>query len=369
MYGLEVLWGGAELAPTLVRMGANTADSLATEPWRLGSSVLLHAGIAHAAINGVVLVALGGFLERILGASRLLVLLVVSGVMGSLASGIAGAAALSVGASGAIWGALGASAVFALRPTGVIPDAVVPSIRRAAIINLVLNLTVSFLPQVDLWAHLGGGLAGAALVHSGLLTRGLPGVAPDSDLGAPPRSSAAIKTAAALSVLVLAASLLTAIVRGRPWEISDPPTFEPRMLSDGRTTIELPTYFPAAREHDDDGLPAFVFGDILHEPFSVIIVLESHALDAGGVAATASGAAAAQPPVPEGATGVRAWGPSDIGTKDAYSAEYEFPNGLHAELWYQVQSHALVRVDTIWWPDAPASQLAARRHALQSIAQ
>lgn len=368
VFALEMLWGGSEFAPTLIRMGANTEASLHGEPWRLAASVLLHAGIAHAAINAVVLVALGGFLERLIGPSRLLLLLVASGIGGSLASSVAGVAALSVGASGAIWGALGASAVFALRPTGVIPDAVVPSIRRAAIINLVINLSVSFLPQVDLWAHLGGGVTGAALVATGLLTRGLPGVSEADDVAREPTASWGWRIAASAASVGLVGGLIMAIATGRPWVLSDPPALEERPLGDSLVTIEVPIDFPAAETFDHEGLPGFAIGDILRDPFTLIIIVEPHTMNTAERQDANQEVRDAQPPVPDGAQQVRPWGPADVGT-GAYSTTIKYDNGLMSQTWYQVQDRVRIRVDTTWWADAPQSQKLAARHAVQSIAQ
>jgi membrane associated rhomboid family serine protease len=214
VFALEELWGGSETVATLVRMGGNTAASLGTEPWRLLSSALLHAGWFHLGVNGFVLLVLGGFLERVLGAARYGVLLGAAAVGGSLASALLSSASLSVGASGALWGVLGAAAALSWRPGEVIPAVVVGPLRRNAMINLVLNLAISFHPQIDVWAHLGGGLVGAALVLGGVLTRGLarPGSAARSH-------GRAFAIAAGIMAGLAAACLAAAWVTGRPWEL------------------------------------------------------------------------------------------------------------------------------------------------------
>jgi|GEM_PF-1020571 len=370
VYGLEELWGGSEFAPTLVRMGANRPDMVFEEPWRLASSVLLHAGIVHAAINGFVLVVLGGFLERIIGAPRLVLLLVVSGIAGSVASAAAGMASLSVGASGAIWGALGASGVFALRPSGVIPEAVVPSIRRAAISNLVINLTVSFLPEVDLWAHLGGGIAGALLVLTGALTRGLPAASEEPDHSAAPTASRRIKIVAGAALGVLVAGLLTAFAVGRPWVLTSPPQYETRALGDGpnAVAIEVPTYLAPVETFDHQGLPAYIVGDILADPISIVVVVEPHDLSEEERRLAQQEVAEANPPIPEGGKVDQAWAPASVGTS-AYSVDYRYDNGIRAQMWYQIQERVRVRVDTTWWSDAPRDHRAAAARAVESIAQ
>ncbi|MEM6993481.1 MAG: rhomboid family intramembrane serine protease [Myxococcota bacterium] len=368
VYALEALWGGGESAPTLVRMGANTDASLTTEPWRLLSSVLLHAGFAHAAINAFVLVMLGGFLERLIGPARLVILLVVSGLGGSIASAIAGQAALSVGASGAIWGALGASGVFALKPNSVIPEAVVPSIRRAAIINLVINLTVSFLPQVDLWAHLGGGIVGAELIFTGLLTRGLPRADATETAPGLPGSSRGIRIAAVASVVALGSGLAAAWVHGRPWQLGGDPVMETRTFGDGGVSMRLPSYMPATESFQHHGLDAYAVGDIFTEPFAVVVVLEPHQMSPAEKVAAQHEVASADPPPPPGSTVIEPWGPSQIGV-GAYAAQYGYDNGLRIQMWYQVQDQTRIRVDTTWWSDATPEHVAAAAFAVESAAQ
>ncbi|MBL4688154.1 MAG: rhomboid family intramembrane serine protease [Nannocystaceae bacterium] len=368
VFGLETLWGGSELAPTLVRMGANTDASLSGEPWRLFASVLLHAGIAHALINGFVLIALGGFLERLIGPARLLVVLVASGLGGAIASALAGNAALSVGASGAIWGALGASAVFGLKPMGVIPKAVVPSIRRAAITNLVINLTVSFLPEVDLWAHLGGGIVGAALVATGVVTRGLPGSEQAPDLNKPITASRGMRITAAIAVATLLAGLGAAFISGRPWVLAGNPTSETRVFGDGPVAMTLPTYMAPTEHFDHRGLDAYSVGDILADPFTVVVVVEPHTMNAEKTRQARDEVATADPPAPPEAKTTKPWGPAAVG-EHAYCAEYAYDNGLRIQMWYQVQDKVRIRVDTTWWADAPPPQLAAAKLAVASVAQ
>ncbi len=83
--------------------------SLAGEIWRLLSHAFLHGSVVHLLVNSISLFSLGGMLERLLGWRRFLVLYTVSALAGGLASAFVGGARLSVGASGAIFGLLGAT--------------------------------------------------------------------------------------------------------------------------------------------------------------------------------------------------------------------------------------------------------------------
>jgi rhomboid protease GluP len=161
MYLLEEYFGGSQNMSVLVRMGANVGERVKDgEYYRLMSSVFLHAGFMHVFFNTYVLFALGGFFNRILGESKYLVIFLSSGIVGSLASVYLGKATVSVGASGAIWGLFGASLALAMFPTSLLPEAIRLRLRRITLINLLINLGVSFLPMIDIWAHIGGGVAG-----------------------------------------------------------------------------------------------------------------------------------------------------------------------------------------------------------------
>jgi rhomboid protease GluP len=206
---------------TLVRMGANSAPLVqAGEIWRLLSHAFLHGSFVHLAINLVALLSFGGFLEGMLGWRRYLLLYGLSALAGGIASSLIAGVFLSVGASGAIWGLMGAGIGLVSVKSGFIPRAIGARLRPRLLGVLLLNTAFSILPlfmagmgKIDLYAHAGGGLVGFALAASGLLTRGLraPGSA-EVD-----RELAALRIAAAAMVVLLAASIGLALFTGRPW--------------------------------------------------------------------------------------------------------------------------------------------------------
>lgn len=158
---MEEWRGGSTNVMTLVTMGANVGELVHRGQYsRLFSSVFLHAGFMHLFFNCYVLYALGGFFNRILGNLQFLFIFLISGLTGSLASTFIGHSKVSVGSSGAIWGLFGASIILAFLPNKLLPLPVRLSLRKTTLINLVINLGVSLLPMVDMWAHLGGGLGG-----------------------------------------------------------------------------------------------------------------------------------------------------------------------------------------------------------------
>ncbi len=125
----------------------------AFEPWRLVTVTLVHAGIWHVALNMLALWALGRSLEPLLGRIRFLALYLLSALGGSVLVALLAPGTWVVGASGAVWGLLGAMFVIG-RHLGA-------NVTAIAVI-LGLNLVITFLPGSNIsWqAHIGGGLAG-----------------------------------------------------------------------------------------------------------------------------------------------------------------------------------------------------------------
>src|SRR5262252_7552037 len=91
-----------------------------------------------------------------IGGPRYLLLYVVSGLGGSLASFLRSQEMMSVGASGGIWGLMVAGAVLVTWPRPGQPILVAPSQRDRAWSPVVLNALVSLQPGIDALAHFGG---------------------------------------------------------------------------------------------------------------------------------------------------------------------------------------------------------------------
>ncbi|TNE85017.1 MAG: rhomboid family intramembrane serine protease [Deltaproteobacteria bacterium] len=134
--------------------------------WRWFSSVWLHTGLAHLAVNASGLWALGRFLEPWIGAARWLAIFVAGGVAGSLASSFVGVTQ-SDGASGGGFALMGALWVLAWREWARLDDydrRLLGPVWSAVLVgNLLLGLV---LPFVDASAHAGGLVVG---VVAGLL--------------------------------------------------------------------------------------------------------------------------------------------------------------------------------------------------------
>jgi membrane associated rhomboid family serine protease len=127
------------------------------EWWRLLTATFLHYGLLHLGMNMLVLWFIGPALEHYLGHWRYLLLYVVSGLAGSAGALLWSPNVLSVGASGAIWGLMGAALVLELRRIYVFGG--------QAMGLVVLNLLLTFLiPGVSIGGHLGGFVGGAASI-------------------------------------------------------------------------------------------------------------------------------------------------------------------------------------------------------------
>lgn len=133
---------------------------LAREPWRLVTSQLLHAGVAHLAMNSLGLLTLGALLERQLGALRTALVTAAAAAGAMLGCAVAGYAQV-VGASGLVAGFAGALIALELRRPDLLP-ALLRLPRRLLIGAVLVEFAVlSFVPNVAHAAHLGGLAAGA----------------------------------------------------------------------------------------------------------------------------------------------------------------------------------------------------------------
>ncbi len=168
-YDTWMTFNGTDIM-VLVDLGAKVNILIAAgEYWRLFTATLLHGGILHLLFNLYALFALGPLLEAYVGPLRFLAIYMIAGLYGSLAS-YAFADSISVGASGAIFGIVGATTVYFFRYRdnfGAQARAVLQNMVVIVVINLVFGLSAG---NIDNWGHMGG-LAGGALASLGLLPR------------------------------------------------------------------------------------------------------------------------------------------------------------------------------------------------------
>lgn len=142
---------------TLVLMGANNVHLIRTgQVYRLITYAFLHANVYHLMINMYSLYIIGSQIETHYGKLRFLGIYIISAIAGGLLS--AGFSnSISVGASGAIFGLLGAMVYFGFKFRLYLKD----SLRTRIIPVIVLNLAIGFMVEgIDNACHIGGLIAG-----------------------------------------------------------------------------------------------------------------------------------------------------------------------------------------------------------------
>lgn len=157
------LLGGSEDPLVLIRFGAKFQPLIVQgEYWRLLTANFIHIGILHLAMNSYALYVFGLQVERRFGRTRFIVLYLLSGLGGAVLSYI-GSSALSAGASGAIFGLIGAITVY----FATYRDAFGSQGRRqlsSLLMVMGYNLLWGLMnPQIDNLGHAGGLVVGLAL--------------------------------------------------------------------------------------------------------------------------------------------------------------------------------------------------------------
>lgn len=148
-----------------------------TQPWGFVTSIFLHGSWLHLLFNSFALMMFGPFLERAIGSRRFLKLFFAAGIAGSVSYyavfllGI-GTGSPALGASGAIYGILGALAILA--PNMMVLIMFVPmQMRYAAIVWVIIEFFGTLTPGTGIAsaAHLGGLFLGFAYAKFVLLKR------------------------------------------------------------------------------------------------------------------------------------------------------------------------------------------------------
>ena len=245
---------------TLVRWGALWRPAVAAgEWWRFVTAMFLHGGWEHLLVNTYALFMLGRFCEEVFGPLRYFVTYVGGGLAGAAASTLnTQQTGLSVGASGAIMGLLGALIVVLVLRRGTWPEAW----RRALLWNLLLlgaiQIFIGFqLPMVDNAAHVGGMLGGAAMALV---------VAPGGLLG---RSLAARAFLVVLALVFVGGFGWAAVQTARtPLEKTMLERIPQKLANAGDRIWRVPAYWERDEEHD-----------ILYDPYFAEdgLVLPTHA--------------------------------------------------------------------------------------------
>jgi membrane associated rhomboid family serine protease len=132
--------------------------------WRIVTGGFLHENLLHIGFNMYVLYAIGSHVEQYLGRVRFLALYLVAGLAGSAGALVLTPLAVTVGASGAIFGILGAWLIIEWQTTG--------RLAGNAMTWIVINLVLSFaIANISIGGHIGG-LIGGILITLGFANWG-----------------------------------------------------------------------------------------------------------------------------------------------------------------------------------------------------
>lgn len=158
LFILTIMNGDSQDIEVLIKMGAKYSPGIwLGEWWRLFTPLFLHAGFLHFFMNSYALYQLGMVVERLFGRGRFFFIYFFSGIIGSAASTFFRPEAISVGASGAIFGLFGALVYFGMRKPAASRRFFGWSLWVTIGVNLLLGFTI---PGIDYVAHLGGLVGG-----------------------------------------------------------------------------------------------------------------------------------------------------------------------------------------------------------------
>lgn len=132
--------------------------------YRLLTGAFLHANIFHLLCNMYALYILGVQLESFIGKFKYLCVYLFSALTASLMSMVFLGSGVSIGASGAIFGLMGAILYFGYHYRVYLGNVVRTNLIPVIVLNLILGFSVK---GIDNWAHIGG-LIGGLLINIGL---------------------------------------------------------------------------------------------------------------------------------------------------------------------------------------------------------
>lgn len=156
---MNVSGGFFSISPTtLVYLGGNIIGGVQNlELWRLITAAFLHVNIMHLLVNMYSLIIIGSQVETFIGRFKFVFIYIISAIVGNLLSLVFEANIVSVGASGAIFGLMGALLYFGYHYRLYLSEAIKTQIIPVIVLNLLLGFMVS---GVDNAAHIGGLIGG-----------------------------------------------------------------------------------------------------------------------------------------------------------------------------------------------------------------
>jgi len=141
----------------LLLLGAKVNSLIAQgQYYRLFTCMFLHGGLLHLTLNMYSLYNIGPLIETIYGKTKYLIVYFISGITASIFSYLF-SEGMSEGASGAIFGIVGITLVFAFSERKKVGNDFYKSLLKSIVVNVIIGLSI---PNIDNYAHLGGFLGG-----------------------------------------------------------------------------------------------------------------------------------------------------------------------------------------------------------------
>mmetsp|Transcript_9571 Transcript_9571/g.23296 ORF Transcript_9571/g.23296 Transcript_9571/m.23296 type:complete len:393 (-) Transcript_9571:1158-2336(-) len=159
-YGLQVF------RPSFTAWGIKRSELIleGRQLYRVLTPVFLHGGLGHLGTNMYSLSNIGPDVERLFGTGRYLLTYLMAGIAGNVMSAYQSPVP-ALGASGAVFGVIGAYTVFLNRNDWLV-GSVGEGINSRLMQTIMLNIGLGFMnPAIDNWGHIGGALGGAAMAY------------------------------------------------------------------------------------------------------------------------------------------------------------------------------------------------------------
>lgn len=179
--------------------------------WRLLTPALIHGSLAHIGFNMYALFSFGTNLEQFFGRGRFITLYLLGAFAGNVMSFLF-SDAYSLGASTAIFGLIGAEAVFLYRNRKLLAGHFRSAIGNVLFIIAINLFLVGSLPGIDNWGHIGGLLGGLMFTWFASPLWEVEGISPLFHL-VDKRSSGEVVTGAVLVLAVFGALAVWGMVR------------------------------------------------------------------------------------------------------------------------------------------------------------
>jgi rhomboid protease GluP len=160
-FGLMHLFPRGDQGQTMLKWGSYAFSAIQSgEYYRFVTPIFMQIGISHFIFNLFSIFIFVSVLEHLIGRGRFILIYMGAGIAGYVTTYLFSSTELGLGASGAIFGVLGAFLYLSQKKSVLLDDAS----RKTIIPILVLNLVYTFIdPQISITGHIGGVVSGYVL--------------------------------------------------------------------------------------------------------------------------------------------------------------------------------------------------------------